>query len=331
LGVVALSPDLRLAAALQQRITKNERRLSPWRQQTGVDAYRVYDADMPEWPAVIDVYGAIDGLRYAHAVWYAPAHGLTPTQRQLRCDALVQACAALSIPPERVVVKERTRFVGGEVHGDRPPLHADSRLPAEISVREGGAVFVVALVGQHDTGLFLDHRAARQWVAARAAGTQVLNLFCYTAAFTVLAGKAGAASSLSVDLSTRALAIAARNLSANGLATADHELEQGDVAEAMNRLRGIGRRFDLIVCDPPSFSKSRQARPFDVQRDHVELVSKALALLAPTGAMLFSTNRERFVVDDKLSKFEITSQTIGQDFRREPPPHRSFWLPRSAV
>ena len=126
---------------------------------------------------------------------------------------------------------------------------------------------------------------------------------------------------------------ARRNLTLNGLATSTHEFVQADCLQWLVEQRRPSPRYGLIFVDPPTHSRSkRMQREFDVQRDHVELLAQAGALLEPGGEVVFSNNYRRFKLDrEGLAAFEvedITSQTIPQDFARNPRIHQCFVLRR---
>jgi 23S rRNA (guanine2445-N2)-methyltransferase / 23S rRNA (guanine2069-N7)-methyltransferase len=195
-------------------------------------------------------------------------------------------------------------------------------------VREGDAKLEVNLHDYLDTGLFLDHRPLRRRVATESAGKRVLNLFCYTGAVSVHAGLGRAAATTSVDLSPTYLEWAARNLARNGLSGSKHRLVQADAIAWLEAERGA---YDLVFCDPPTFSNSKRAADFDTQRDHVRLLRAAVARLAPGGLLLFSNNYRRFRLDEAAvgefaDAYEITAATIDPDFERNPRIHRAWEL-----
>src|SRR5690606_40579269 len=197
-----------------------------------------------------------------------------------------------------------------------------------IVVREGRARLRVNLFDYLDTGLFLDHRPLRARIADEARGKRFLNLFCYTGAATVQAAAGGAASTTSVDLSATYLQWLPDNLRENGLGGSAHELVQAD---AMAWLEAERDQYDLVFCDPPTFSNSARAGDFDVQREHVRLLRAAVARLAPGGVLYFSNNFRRFRLDDAaLAGFarcgEISPATIPPDFARNPRIHRAWRL-----
>lgn len=154
-----------------------------------------------------------------------------------------------------------------------------------------------------------------------ARGKRFLNLFAYTGTATVYAADGGAASTLTVDMSRTYLDWARRNLELNQLGTAAHAFERADCVAWL--AEDDGRRFDLIFLDPPTFSNSKSMeREFDVQRDHVQLIRGALARLAPSGKLVFSTNLQRFKLDaGALGKVQVedwSAETLPRDFARRP-------------
>src|SRR5207237_7920284 len=135
---------------------------------------------------------------------------------------------------------------------------------------------------------FLDHRNTRRMVQEEAAGKRFLNLFAYTGSFTVYAAAGSAASTLSMDISNTYLAWARRNLELNGLDLKSNVLERADVLPWLPQAARAGRRFDLIVCDPPTFSNSKRMEGFlDTGAQHPELINGCLGLLAPGGVLYF--------------------------------------------
>jgi 23S rRNA (cytosine1962-C5)-methyltransferase len=303
--------------ALVNRIARNRRKLDKWARREGIEAYRVYDRDMPEFPLAIDRYG--DWL-----------HVQVFEQRRPFGDAEIDAvrerlAEAFAIPPAQVAFKTRQRQRGNNQYA-----RLADRSPA-FTVNERGLKFEVNLLRYLDTGLFLDHRDTRQRVREAVAGKSFLNLFAYTGSFTVYAAAGGARRSVTVDLSKTYQAWTRRNLLRNGFDDFQrHSLVQSDTMEFLARMRTARARFDLIVLDPPSFSNSKRMQAtFDVQRDHLDLLKQTLALLAPGGELLFSNNRKGFRLDPMLGELaeveEITAQTVPPDFQRHQP-HRCWRL-----
>ncbi len=143
------------------------------------------------------------------------------------------------------------------------------------------------------------------------------------------AAAGGARATTSVDLSATYLEWAARNFTLNGFAGARHQIVQADVLSWLRHDRG---EYDLIFVDPPTFSNSKRADDFDVQRDHAALLTLCGERLAPKGLLVFSNNLRRFTLDPALHHSfdvrDITAATIPFDFARNPRIHHTYELRR---
>lgn len=300
-----------------RRVAKNLRHLGRWARREGHTCFRVYDRDIPEVPLTLDWYDGSAVLNDYRRDY--DDRDPTAAARWLEL-AVAHAATALGVEPARVFVKQRQRMAGR--HEDGRQYERLAEQGAWHEVREAGHRFRVNLSDYVDTGLFLDHRLARARVGAESAGRRVLNLFCYTGAFTVYAAAGGAAESLSVDLSHTYLDWAADNLRLNGADPARHRLRHGDVRVVLGELAATGARFDLAVVDPPTFSVSkRMDGTFDVLRDHPALLAAVGEVLAPGGVIWFSTNHRRFrlALPARLApRWRVTDETaatIPPDFR----------------
>jgi 23S rRNA (guanine2445-N2)-methyltransferase / 23S rRNA (guanine2069-N7)-methyltransferase len=315
------------AQMVANRLRKNLKRFKSWRERGGIDCYRIYDADLPEYSAAVDVYREADaeGRTFLHVQEYEAPATIPEADTRRRFGELLNALREVfALPREQVVIKTRSRGKGGSKYGQ-----FDQR-GEFIVVREGAAKLRVNLFDYLDTGLFLDHRLLRLRIAREAQGKRFLNLFAYTGAASVHAAVGGASATTSVDLSGTYLDWAAANLALNGIGGGKHRLVQAD---AMKWLEAELAEYDLIFCDPPTFSNSKRTDDFDAQRDHVRLLRACVARLAPGGLLLFSNNYRRFKLDDEaVAQFaqvrEISKQTIDLDFERNPRIHRAWELRR---
>ena len=174
-------------------------------------------------------------------------------------------------------------------HAPAEPI-AGEAAPERLIVNEHGMKIGVELGQGMSTGLFLDQRENRRRVRARAHGARVLNLFSYTSSFGVAAALGGAAEVVNVDQSRRALERSRLNFELNGLDPARHAFLQRDAVEWLLRARRDGRQFDLVILDPPSFASSADGMPFNVTKRYGAVAERALALVAPGGALLAVTN-----------------------------------------
>jgi 23S rRNA (guanine2445-N2)-methyltransferase / 23S rRNA (guanine2069-N7)-methyltransferase len=302
----------RQAAEFGNRLRKLARHLRRWPTKRGITCYRIYDRDIPEVPLAVDRYE-----ESLHIAEYERPHDRTPAEHADWLDLMVKTAAeVLETEKPNVFVKHRERQRGAAQY----ERVADQR--AVRVVHEGGLKFQVNLSDYIDTGLFLDHRITRSMVRETAAGARVLNLFCYTGAFSVYAAAGGAAETVSADLSANYLEWADENLRLNGFTTGkQHQLLRADSREFVSSL-SRERPFDLAVVDPPTFSNSKRLdEDWDVQRDHGPLLARLLAVMRPGGTVFFSTNSRRFKLDEGAlagaAAREITRQTIPEDFRNK--------------
>jgi len=316
------------AQMVANRLRKNLKKFKSWRQREDVSCYRVYDADLPEYAAAVDLYQEAEGARrlFLHVQEYAAPASIPEADTLRRFNELLAAVRQVfAVPHEQVAVKSRARGRGGSKYGRM------AQQGEFVVVHEHGARLRVNLFDYLDTGLFLDHRPLRGQMAAQARGRRFLNLFSYTGVASVEAAVAGAASTTSVDLSGTYLQWCAENLQENGIGGAKHQLVQADVLAWLEADRG---QYELIFCDPPTFSNSARAEDFDVQRDHVRLLRACIARLAQGGVLYFSNNFRRFKLDEAaVAEFavceEISPSTIGPDFERNARIHRAWRLTRA--
>lgn len=217
----------------------------------------------------------------------------------------------------------------------RPWLGAAA--PEEFDILEHGLRFRVRPYDGYSTGLFLDQRANRRTLRQRAAGGRVLNAFAYTCGFSVAAAAGGASQVVSVDASKRYLEWGRRNFAANELDIEPHVFLASDALHAFKRLKRQGRRFDIVVLDPPTFGRVKgRRRAFSIARDMGPLVTAAVGLLAPGGWLLLSTNQRGLTRAHMESAVRaaaggraiaaVERPKLPPDFRGEPEVSRSIWV-----
>lgn len=310
------------AVMFANRLRKNQKRLARWVGRNKVSCYRLYDADMPEYAVAVDIYGP-----WVHLQEYQSPPEVAPANARRRLgEVLAVIPDALQVDPERLFFKTRRRQTGG---GQYRKMGSGGDF---VEVEEGGLRFLVNFTDSLDVGLFLDQAPLRGLIRERSQGRRFLNLFGYTGTATVYAAAGGATSSLTVDLSRTYLDWAGRNLALNGFSGINHRLLRADCLEWLVEAQNwpLEDRFQLILLDPPTFSNSaRMDRPFDLQREHATLISQAVRLLTPDGVLFFSNNLRRFRMDLEslpagLSVVEITRETIGPDFARNPKIHNCW-------
>ena len=310
------------ALLFANRLRKRFRHLAKWAKRTGVGAFRLYDRDIPEIPLVLDYYGdpSQPGPAALAGALYQRPYEKDEAEETRWLEAMRAAAAeALGIEPRNIFLKRRERQRG---RGQYAKI-GERRFEREVA--EGGLVFRVNLSDYLDTGLFLDRRLMRARVREEARGKRVLNLFCYTASFSVYAAAGGAALTDSVDLSNTYLEWARVNFNLNGLSAAvvkmedyfqrgnpgaEHRLIRADVFAFLDQ--AADRRWDLIILDPPAFSNSKKMRfTLDLKRDHAGLIARCLGLLAPGGKLWFSANPRSFALDAAALEAELAERFPG--------------------
>lgn len=300
---------------LANRLRKNVRHLGRWARRQKIDCFRVYDADLPDYPFAVDLYQGTDA-RCAHVQVYE-RDDLDDAKLASGVEA---AESVLEIPAGGVILKTRKRQ-RGDAQYERVAEEGQ-----EVVVDETPARFCVNLTDYLDTGLFLDNRMVRARIRDRADGARFLNLFGYTGTATVHAALGGAESTTTVDLSNTYLDWARRNLTLNGIEGDPHQLVSAD---CLTWLDSASEQYDLIYLDPPTFSNSTSMdASFDVQRDHVDLIEGCLSLLSEKGTLIFSCNRKGFELKinarDGLRIRNWSGETLPKDFERRRAFHHCY-------
>ena len=231
-----------------------------------------------------------------------------------------------------------------------PCLVLGTPAPERFTVRENGLEFELSFAEGYSVGLFLDQRDNRRrlltghiaagFVLPAPSPTQVLNTFAYTCGFSVCAAR-NSARTTSVDLSKKYLGWGQRNFGLNQLPPAEHDFLFGDTFDWLRRLNKKGKAFDLILLDPPTFSRSRESGAFRTETDYGKLVTASLPLLRPAGVLFASCNTARWPAESFLDMVHRALKKAGgrvlqehyfpqpPDFpvsREEPAYLKSCWL-----
>lgn len=296
--------------AFVNRLGKNIKHLRKWAQRQGLEAWRMYDRDIPQYPFAIDIYADHVHLQEFDTGWLMRQSEYEDWLTEV-IDAVV---FVTGLPREYIHLKRRQRQKGKEQY---EKTGADG---TDFVIYEYGRAFWVNLDKYLDTGLFLDHRHTRQKVSSMAAGKRFLNLFAYTGSFSVYAATGGALSSETVDLSNTYLQWARRNFELNKLDMQAHQIVRADVFQYLQLAAEQRKQFDLIMLDPPSFSNSKKMLDIlDIQRDHKKLIDGAMSLLASQGVLFFSNNLRSFRLNSALEQRyqikNISRKTLPEDFR----------------
>lgn len=221
----------------------------------------------------VDLYGD-----YAVFSWY---NSYVYQIRKVISEAFRQAF------PEVLGTYEKIRFKGldyesAHVYGQEAPDF--------FTVLENGVLYQVFMNDGLMTGIFLDqHEVRGSLVDGLAMGKSLLNMFSYTAAFSVAAAMGGASQTTSVDLAKRSRELSQAHFQANGISTDDHRFIVMDVFEYFKYAKRKGLTYDVIVLDPPSFARNKK-QTFSVAKDYHKLISQSLEILNPGGIIIASTN-----------------------------------------
>jgi len=301
------------------RLLKNMKRLDKWAKRENIQCYRLYDADLPEYNVAIDRYN-----EYLIITEYrAPKEIDAQKVRRRFLDVVSTTRYLLDLTDDQLIIKVRERQKGRQQYEK-----LDSK-KQRLVVQEGPANIIVNLQDYLDTGLFLDHRPTRLRIGKMAEGKDFLNLFCYTATASVHAALGGAKSTTSVDMSNTYLNWAQENFAENSI-QGKHEFIQQD---CIKWLQHAHEMYDLIFIDPPTFSNSkRMSDVFDVQDDHVALLTSASERVKENGEIIFSNNKRGFKLDIDAIKAlgfyvkDISKASIPEDFKGNDKIHQCWIL-----
>lgn len=351
------------AKIFANRLSKKYKLLRKWARKNRVTCYRLYDRDIPEVPVAVDLYEFLpDGIdskieaakymleedsrisandpsaarqksarSYVHLYLYERPYEKDEKEEEFWLDEISAACAEVLGISETHVIRKLRKRQKGESQYEK----IESKRTVSGFVQECGQLFKVNLSDYLDTGLFFDHRPLRSKIRASCAGKSVLNLYSYTASFSVYAAEGGASRIESVDLSNTYTEWAKYNFALNDFDPDDkrYVFTRSDAGAFLDE-KNLGQRnfppltlYDIIILDPPTFSNSKNTRnTLDINRDWPELVEKCIHLLSKNGVLYFSTNSrrlkfdERLIYSDKITADDIliediTEESIPEDYK----------------
>lgn len=253
---------------------KAKEKRSAYYQDDLTTAFRLFNQEGDDFGGLtVDLYGD-----YAVFSWY---NSYVYQIRKVISEAFRQ------VFPEVLGAYEKIRFKGldyesAHVYGQEAPDF--------FTVLENGVLYQVFMNDGLMTGIFLDqHEVRGSLVDGLAMGKSLLNMFSYTAAFSVAAAMGGASQTTSVDLAKRSRELSQAHFQANGLSTDDHRFVVMDVFEYFKYAKRKGFSYDVIVLDPPSFARNKK-QTFSVAKDYHKLISQSLEILNPGGIIIASTN-----------------------------------------
>jgi 23S rRNA (cytosine1962-C5)-methyltransferase/23S rRNA (guanine2445-N2)-methyltransferase / 23S rRNA (guanine2069-N7)-methyltransferase len=292
------------------RLQKNWKKLAPWAKRQKIEAFRLYDTDIPEFPFLVDVYADF-------VVVYDKTDPIKDKDKNQLPQVIEALAKGLQFAPGKIVIKKRLRQEGKAQY---EKLEEQNQF---LVIQEQEAKLEVNLFDYLDTGLFLDHRPMRQKLfkeVKQLSGTtgeqpKVLNLFCYTGSVSVFAALGGAKVT-SVDMSATYLDWAKRNFNLNNISLIDHAFVQEDALAYLTK--PTQNHLDFIFLDPPTFSNSKRMEDsFEVERDQEFIVNQSMSRLKTNGVLYFSNNKRDFRLNQELqNKYlikNITEFSIPQD------------------
>lgn len=313
--------NLAIATDFSNRLKKNLAYMQKWAKNVNTNAYRVYDADVPEYAAAIDYYNGY----YVIQAYKAPAKVNPRVAKRHELDMLSATVEVAGVSGDKVILKSRE-----VMSGDRQYEKSEELRNEFITVNEDNALFKVNLYDYLDTGLFLDGRLIRKLIREKSQGKSVLNLFAYTCSASVAAALGGATRVVSVDMSKTYLNWGMDNFKLNSLSLDNNDFIQADCLAWLSKDQE--EKFDLIYIDPPTFSNSkRMESSFDVKRDHVQLLANLTRHLKDGGEVIFCNNMRGFTLDESISEYgfdfeNISEKTLPRDFARDKKIHTCYRL-----
>jgi 23S rRNA (cytosine1962-C5)-methyltransferase len=289
---------------IENRLRKNFQRLKGWINRDKIQACRLYDRDIPEYPFIVDLY--LNTILVYDRTEESIDHPdkinhITQALRNIFPDS-----------SNSIIIKQRRTKDPRNQDQYEKLNHTNKR----ITIEENGIKFAVNLNDYLDTGLFLDHRPLRYWMKKNAKGKSLLNLFSYTCSMSLCAA-IGGAETTSVDMSKTYLDWGQDNFDLNSISRNGHVFINQDALEYLHQSRMD--TFDIIFLDPPTFSNSKKMQvDFEVEDDQIFLIQRAMRLLRPDGVLFFSTNKRKFKLNPEVeTQFRvknITDFSIPIDF-----------------
>lgn len=294
---------------IHNRLKKNLKKLQNWLKLENIEAFRLYEKDIPEFPYIVDIYKN-------YAVIYEKGRNLSLNEDNLRQKHLGQVIDAIksvcNIAEENIIFKKR------EIQKGKSQYEKNFESSDRIIIWERKAKFYINLYDYLDTGLFLDHRPLRKIIYKESKNKEVLNLFSYTGSISIAAALGGGHVT-TVDMSNTYINWAYDNFRLNDIQFSSHNFIAENVFDFLKKDTA---QYDIIVLDPPSFSNSKKMDgTFNVQRDHKGLVDLCMNKLTKSGKLYFSNNFRKFKLDPEIFNNyrvkDITKISIPKDFRDE--------------
>jgi len=289
-------------------IVRNLEAIKPYLLKNKISAYRLINDTQNVLPVAVDIY---QDNAVIHVFSFVAEEKYRELEAALRTNLCINGFFYKKNSRDNFVVPESPT--------------------KKIIQEEFGCQFLVNLSNYLDTGLFLDHRETRRWIAGQSRDKTVLNAFAYSGSFTIYAAIAGALKTYSVDISRVYCEWIKENLALNKQSLEDNWVYKMDTLEFFQYAIKKKLLFDIIIIDPPTFSNNK-GKSFSVQKDYPKLINSALEILSTRGFILFSNNYQGFrMMPKELLPCVVTEKldTIPPDFSGTQP-HRCFIIRKKA-
>ncbi|PIE79174.1 MAG: SAM-dependent methyltransferase [Candidatus Delongbacteria bacterium] len=284
------------------------------------NCFRIYDKEITQIPLTIDYY---DGFFVINHYW-------KQSSTESDIEKLVKKVNS-SILESFEVSQENIFHKYRKINYDKELFLNSEGISSFLTVYESGIKFEVNLKDYLDTGIFLDHSPVREIAMKLGKEKRVLNLFSYTSSFSLYVLKGGAKFCRSVDISNTYVDWSRRNHILNNIDKSLYEIRRDDCLNHLKFSNKKGEKFDFIIMDPPTFSRSKKIKKsvFNVQKDHVEMINNGTNLLSEGGVILFSNNLTTFKMDKQILKEyivkDISEKTIPYGFKNKKI-HKTFLI-----
>jgi len=289
------------ASDFANRLYKNCQKLLPWAKENKVTCLRLYDAELPEYNFAVELYE-----QWVYVLEYPRPASIDQDKAQQRFDGGLQAIReVLATPHSTLFIQSSAKKNQQQNNKNREKLY---------EIMEGPGRYLAGFTHSRETGVFLNQRAIRAMLAEICNGRTFLHLFGKTATATVQAAAGGATSTTTIDLSEQLLVRARANLSLNGYGGPLHSCK---AANSLEWLQSGREQYGVIFVDAPTSNRHKKM-VFDIHSDHEQLLRLAMARLAQTGILFFTSTAKKFTLEPTLARDfkveEITEKTIPFDF-----------------